>query len=120
MAITKRKLESFIKIIFEKKGENVLLLDLRKFSPITDYFIICTAQSQLHAQAICNELSMRLKKMNILSHHIEGYNNAQWIILDYWDVVIHIFLSEIRQFYGLERLWGDAPQRRYVDQPNDT
>jgi ribosome-associated protein len=115
MSISKRKLESIINIIFEKKGDDVLLLELKKLSPITDYFIMCTAQSQPHAQAIADELSLRLKKQNLRPHHIEGYNNAQWIVLDYWDFVVHIFLNEVRQFYGLERLWGDAPQRRYVD-----
>lgn len=115
MSIAKKNLETIAKIIFEKKGENVLLLDLRKLSPITDYFIICTAQSPLHAQAISNELAIRLKKHNITPHHIEGYNNAQWIVLDYFDFVIHIFLNEVRQFYGLERLWGDASQKNFVD-----
>lgn len=115
MAIRIKKLEEIINIIFEKKGDNVLLLDLRKRSPITDYFIICTSQSPLHAQAISIELEQRLKKQNIIPHHIEGYTNGQWIILDYWDFVIHIFLNEIRQFYGLERLWGDAPQKKFYD-----
>jgi len=119
MAITKKKLEEIVKIIFEKKGDNLLLMDLKRRSPITDYFIICTAQSPLHAQAISNEIESRLKKQNIRPHHIEGYTNGQWVILDYWDCLIHIFLSEVRQFYGLERLWGDAPQRRFVDQPTN-
>lgn len=119
MAITKKKIEQIIEIIFEKKGQDVLLLELKKRSPITDYFIICTAQSPPHAQAIANELSVKLKKGDMLTHHIEGYQNGQWIILDYWDFIIHIFLAEVRQYYGLERLWGDAPQRRYDDQPNN-
>lgn len=117
MAITKKRLESIIDIIFEKKGEDVLLLELKKRSQITDYFIICTAQSSSHTQAIAEEIEQRLKKQNIRPHHIEGYINGQWVVLDYWDFVIHIFLNEIRQFYGLERLWGDAPQRRFIDQP---
>jgi ribosome-associated protein len=119
MSITKKKLEEIIKIIFEKKGNNILLMDLKRRSPITDYFIICTAQSTVHAQAIANEIESRLKKENIRPHHIEGYINGQWVILDYWDYIIHIFLAEVRQFYGLERLWGDAPQRRFVDQPTN-
>ncbi len=114
MAINKRKLDKIINIILEKKAENVLLLDLRKISPITDFFIICTAQSPLHAQAICRDLDMKLKKINLSPHHIEGYQVGQWILLDYWDFIIHIFLADVREFYGLERLWGDAPQRRFV------
>ncbi|MBS4016042.1 MAG: ribosome silencing factor [Candidatus Latescibacteria bacterium] len=117
MAVSKKKIEKIIELIFEKKGDEVLLLELKKRSPITDYFIICTAQSPLHAQAICQELETRLKKENIRPHHVEGYQNGQWVILDYWDFIVHIFLAEVRQFYGLERLWGDAPQTRYHDQP---
>ncbi len=115
MAITPKKLQEIINIIFEKKGDDVLLLNIKKLSPITDYFIIVTAQSNLHAQAISDELAFRLKKQNILPHHIEGYPNGQWIVLDYFDFVVHIFLNEVRQFYGLERLWGDAPQKRFTD-----
>lgn len=119
MAITKKKIEAIVKVIFEKKGDDILVMDLKKRSPITDYFIICTAQSPMHAQAICRELEQKLKQDAIRPHHIEGYNNGQWVILDYWDFVIHIFLSEVRAYYGLERLWGDAPQRRYYDQSSD-
>ena len=119
MPLNKSKIKKIVDIIFEKKGSDVLLLDIRKHSPATDYFIICTAQSQPHTQAIADELLSKLKKQHLIPHHIEGYNNAQWILLDYFDFVIHIFLNETRQFYGLERLWGDVPQRRYIDQPAD-
>jgi ribosome-associated protein len=119
MAVTKKNLQTIVDIVFEKKGADVLLMDLRRRSPITDYFICLTAQSPPHAQAISNEIELRLKKQNVRPHHIEGFTNGQWIILDYFDFVVHIFLNEIRQFYGLERLWGDAPQRRFVDQPTD-
>ena len=119
MPLNKKKIQKIIDIIFKKKGSDVLLLDIHKHSPITDYFIICTSQSPPHTQAIADELLFRLKQDNLLPHHIEGYNNAQWILLDYFDFVIHIFLNEVRQFYGLERLWGDVPQRRYIDQPAD-
>ncbi len=100
-------------LIVDKKGENVLLLDLRKISPVADYFILATAQSPLHAQAISDELVEKLKKVNYRVHHVEGYNQAQWILLDYIVIVIHVFLREIRTFYGLERLWGDAPRKAF-------
>ena len=119
MLLNKSKIEKIVDIIFEKKGSDVLLLDIRKHSPVTDYFIICTASSQPHTQAIADDLLLKLKKQNLIPHHIEGYNNAQWILLDYFDFVIHIFLNETRQFYGLERLWGDVPQRRYIDTPTN-
>ncbi len=114
MALSPKKLEKVINIILDKKAENVLLLDLRKISPITDFFIICTAQSALHAQAICCDLDVKLKQLDLSPHHIEGYQVGQWILLDCWDFVVHIFLADVREFYGLERLWGDAPQRRFA------
>lgn len=119
MAITKKNIEKIISIVYDKKADNILLLDLKKRSPITDYFIICTAHSPLHAQAIADELKSRLKKTKDRPHHVEGYENGQWIIVDAWDFIVHIFLAEVRQYYGLERLWGDAPQRRYDGEPNN-
>ncbi len=109
-------IEHIIKILIDKKASNILLLDLRKLSPIADYFLIATANSIPHAQALCDDIELRIKQdLGILPHHIEGYNPAQWILIDYIDVVVHIFLKEIREFYGLERLWGDAPQKRYAE-----
>jgi ribosome-associated protein len=103
--------ERIAQVIVDKKGENILLLDLRRISPIADYFILATAQSPLHAQAISDEVVEKLKKDGYPIHHVEGYTQAQWILLDYLDIVVHIFLPEVRTFYGLERLWGDAPRR---------
>lgn len=108
-------------LIVDKKGENVLLLDLRRISPVTDYFLLATAQSPLHSQAISDELVEKLKKESYRVHHVEGYNQAQWILLDYLDIVVHIFLPEVRTFYGLERLWGDAPRKIFsVPNSNET
>lgn len=103
--------EKIAQVIIGKKGDNILLLDLRRISPIADYFILVTAQSPLHAQAISDEIIEKLNKDGYRIHHIEGYSQAQWILLDYLDIVVHIFLPEVRTFYGLERLWGDAPRR---------
>jgi ribosome-associated protein len=110
---TRHKVNLAIKSILEKKGSEVLLLDLRKLSPITNYFIICTATSSPHAQAICEEVYTKLKSNHILPHHIEGMSAGQWVILDYWDFIVHIFLPQTRSYYQLESLWGDAPQKKY-------
>ncbi len=98
-------------IVQEKLGEDVVVLDLRNRSPLVDYFVIATANSTIHAQAIAREVVDRLAQEGERVHHTEGVETAQWILLDYVDVIVHIFLSDIRLFYGLERLWGDAPQR---------
>lgn len=106
--------EKIMQLIGDKKGEDILLLDLRRISPVADYFILATAQSPLHAQAITDEVVEKLKKEGYRIHHIEGYNQAQWILLDYLDIVVHIFLPAVRAFFGLERLWGDAPKQVFT------
>ncbi|MEO0102288.1 MAG: ribosome silencing factor [candidate division WOR-3 bacterium] len=102
--------DKIISLLLEKKGEDILALNLKRLSPITDYFVITTANSSVHAQSLADTILEGLKKEGQLPHHIEGYTGAQWILLDYIDCVVHIFLKEIREFYGLERLWGDAPR----------
>jgi len=102
--------ETAARLIVEKLGEDVLILDLRRHSPLADYFVLATAGSTIHSQAIAEELQDRLKREGERPHHVEGSENGQWVLLDYFDVVVHIFLGETRQFYGLKRLWGDAPR----------
>ena len=101
--------------ILDKLGEDVVVLDLRGRSPLTDYFVIATATSSIHAQAIAEEVAHRLKLEGERMHHIEGMENGVWILLDYLNVVVHIFCGETRQFFGLERLWGDAPCQTFTD-----
>ena len=102
-------------LVQEKKGTNLLLLDLRKASPLSDYFLVCTAQSPLHAQAIAENLIFRMKQQGTPADHVEGLDLGQWILVDFFDVVVHVFLADVREFYGLERLWGDMPQKRFED-----
>jgi ribosome-associated protein len=100
-------------IIVDKLGDDVLVLDLRGHSPLADYFVLATAGSSIHSLAIAEELQVRLKQDGERPHHVEGTDSGLWVLLDYFDVVVHIFLGETRQFYGLERLWGDAPRRSF-------
>ena len=102
-------------IILGKLGDDVVVLDLRGRSPLADYFVIATATSTIHAQAIADELALELKHEGERMHHLEGADNGVWILLDYFDVVVHIFCGETRQFFGLERLWGDAPCQTFTD-----
>ena len=102
-------------IILEKLGDDVMVLDLRGRSPLADYFVIATANSTVHAQAIAEELALELKHQGERMHHLEGAENGVWILLDYFNVVVHIFCGETRQFFGLERLWGDAPSQTFAD-----
>ena len=102
-------LTSIIKGIFEKKGENILKIDLRKIeNRITDYFVICHGNSTTHVSAICDSVDDAARKAGMKPMHIEGLENSFWVLIDYGSVVVHIFLEEYRNFYNLETLWSDA------------
>ena len=103
-------LNSVIKGIFEKKGQNVLKIDLRKLeNRITDYFVICHAQSGTQVSAICDSVDDTVRKeAGEKPIHIEGLENCFWVLLDYGNVIVHVFLEEYRKFYSLESLWADA------------
>lgn len=96
--------------VSDKKAERVVVLDLRGRCDFTDYFVICHAASTRQAQAIAESVEEALRKHHGISpKHVEGRTAGEWILLDYIDLVVHVFLEERRTFYGLERLWGDAP-----------
>jgi ribosome-associated protein len=95
---------SLAKIIDAKKGLDIMIFDLRMISPITDYFVICSGLSDIHNRNIASALIEYEKPF-----HIEGFEAGNWVLLDFVDVIVHIFSAETREFYGLERLWGDAP-----------
>jgi ribosome-associated protein len=103
-------LSSVIKGIFEKKGQNVLKIDLRKLeNRITDYFIICQASSGTQVSAICDSVDDTVRKeAGEKPLHLEGLDNCFWVLLDYGNVIVHVFLDEYRTFYNLESLWADA------------
>ena len=105
----------------EKKGEDILVLDLRKFSIGCDYFVIMTGTSEPHVRALSEWVEEELaRRLNARPWHREGTQNARWILLDYVDCVVHVFHAETRQFYLLERLWGDAPKQPFGGQPRET
>lgn len=103
-------LGNIIKGIFEKNGQNVLKIDLRKLeNRITDYFVICHAASGTQVSAICDSVEDTVRKeTGEKPLHVEGLDNSFWVLLDYGNVIVHIFLEEYRNFYSLESLWADA------------
>lgn len=113
-------LESVVKGIFEKKGQDVLKIDLRKLeNRITDYFIICHGSSVNQIDSLCDSVEDTVRKeTGEKPWHIEGLDNCFWVLLDYGNVVVHIFLEEYRQFYSLESLWADAPMEAMKDNVN--
>lgn len=103
-------------LIFNKKGYDVKLLDLRNLTSFTDYFVICSADSDTQVKAIADEVDKELRDDGIKYWHKEGYRALNWVLIDYVDVVVHIFKKDSRDFYKLERLWGDAPSEEVQDE----
>jgi ribosome-associated protein len=100
-----------------RKATDVIVLDLRKTAAFTDYFLICTGANARQVHAIADAVEEALKAKKIRPTHVEGYQRAEWILLDYFDFVVHVFSTNARQFYGLERLWGDASRIEIADTP---
>ncbi|GIV45460.1 MAG: hypothetical protein KatS3mg036_0278 [Ignavibacterium sp.] len=94
--------------IIEKKGENILVLDLRKITSVTDFFVICSGTVEQHIKAIKDNIIEKLEEKGIKYWHIEGERANTWVLIDYVDVVVHIFHPLARDYYKLEKLWADA------------
>jgi len=98
------------KAAIEKKAEHLKVLDLREISGFTDYFVICSGTSDRQVQAIADSISKDLQTEGAELLSMEGYNEGRWVLMDFGDVVVHIFLDALREYYDLEALWADAPQ----------
>jgi ribosome-associated protein len=104
--------ELIIKLLEDKKGEEILPIDLRKKVDFADYFLLCSAHSTKHAQGLADYVTLELEKIGIIPLSVEGMEQGNWIVLDYGSIVVHIFYEPIRRLYNLEELWLDLPQRR--------
>ena len=98
------------KAISSKKGLNIKLIEIGDISSLADYMVIATGTSSTHVKAIADEVEYQLDEAGISVSHIEGYRSNSWILLDYVDVIVHIFSDEAREFYDLERLWHDGKE----------
>lgn len=94
--------------LLDKKAEEVVLLDMREISSFCDYFLICTGTSEPHLKAIASNVEMRMKELGQLPRGREGVYSSHWVVVDYGDVIVHVFRADVRHHYALERLWGDA------------
>ncbi|MCA0389728.1 MAG: ribosome silencing factor [Bacteroidetes bacterium] len=101
--------------IFEKKGVDVKILDLRNITTIADYFVICSGESDMQVKAIADNVDKNLSDEGIKVWKKEGFKALSWVLIDLSDIVVHVFRNESRQFYNLERLWGDAPVQELKD-----
>ena len=93
----------------DRKGQDVTVLDLRGLSSATDFFLVVTGTSDIHVRSIAEHIMEELKREDVRPDHVEGVRGGRWVLIDYIDFVVHVFHPAARDFYQLERLWGDAP-----------
>jgi len=98
-----------IEAALERNARSPTLLDLRGLSDVTDFFLIATGDSDTHARAISENILTRTREAGIRPVGVEGLGNGQWVLMDFVGLIVHVFLGPVREFYRLERLWGDAP-----------
>jgi len=103
-----KQIERAIAAAEDKKAMDLVVLDLRKAAGFTDFFLICTGTNSRQIRAIADGIVDALASEGAKPAHVEGYDRSEWILLDYFDFIVHIFATETRLFYGLERLWGNA------------
>jgi len=106
--ISNKTIKHITDLMLDKKALDVTIVDISKITALTDYFIICTSDSDPQTRAIYNHVKDELSKKNIKAWKTEGYEHLNWVIMDYVDFVIHIFNKETRAYYNFERLWADA------------
>ncbi|HEX29439.1 TPA: ribosome silencing factor [Candidatus Poribacteria bacterium] len=105
------------KAALDKLAYDVIIVDLRDHNTFTDFFVICSANSEIHLESICRGIEDELEKYGVRLYHREGPPKTSWIVLDYIDVVVHVFLEEAREFYQIERLWADSPMIELGGEP---
>ncbi len=113
---SQRFVNKVAKLALSKKAESVLSLDLRGLTTTCDFFVICEGTSDVHVRAIADTVVDGMKDVGEKAWHVEGYDARKWILIDYVNVVVHVFDNETRDYYQLERLWGDAGVDNYEDE----
>ena len=106
-------LKEIINLAFEKKAKNLVSLDLRGYSSLTDYFIICHGSSEPQIKAIVDNIR---KGTSSKPRHLEGYENKKWVLLDYFDIIVHVFDKKEREYYSVENIWADVPRQEFNDE----
>jgi ribosome-associated protein len=106
-----------VRAALDKKAANVVVLDLRNTPAFTDFFVLCSGQNQRQIKAIADSVEEALRGAKIRPAHVEGYDRAEWILMDFFTFIVHVFTPHTREFYALERLWGDAERIEISDEP---
>jgi ribosome-associated protein len=100
-----------------KQAAKVVVLDLRKTPAFTDFFVLCSGQNQRQVKAIADAIEDALRAAKVRPAHIEGYDRAEWVLMDFFTFIVHVFTPQTREFYSLERLWGEAERIEISDEP---
>lgn len=103
------------RLALTKKGFDVRVLNLKGLSSVCDYFVIVSGEADVHVKAIADTISEGIREMGEKPYHVEGMDEGNWVLIDYVDVVVHVFREPIRQFYALEKLWGDAAMEELAE-----
>lgn len=106
-----------VRAALDKKATDVVVLDLRKTPAFTDFFVLCSGQNPRQVKAIADAVEEALRAMRIRPAHIEGYDRGEWVLMDFFTFIVHILVPQTREFYSLERLWGDAERIEISDEP---
>jgi len=105
-----------VRAALDKKAADVVVLDLRGTPAFTDFFVLCSGQSQRQVKAIADGVEDALRTAKVRPSHVEGYERAEWVLMDYFTFIVHVFTPQTRAFYSLERLWGDAERIEVSDE----
>ena len=108
-ANARRTAQHAARAALDKRAADLSILDVRTVSSVTDYFLVCSGKSTTHVRTITDAIRQELKADGVRPMHAEGRPESGWVLLDYGDVLVHVFLEDTRAYYALERLWGDAP-----------
>ena len=106
-----------VRAALDKKAQDVVVLDLRNTPAFTDFFILCSGLNPRQVKAIADAVDETLRELKLRAAHTEGYDRSEWILMDYFNFIVHVFTPQTRAFYGLERLWGDAEKIEVNDEP---
>ena len=110
-------LKQILDLAFEKKAVELVAMDVRGLSSFTDFFIICSGDSEPQVKAITDNIRRGTPQK---PHHLEGYENLNWVLLDYFDIVVHVFGKDDRDYYNIEKLWADAPMTEFSHEAPET
>ena len=113
------EVDKTVRAAFDKKASDVVVLDLRNTPAFTDFFVLCSGQNQRQVKAIADAVEEALRAAKVRPAHVEGYDRGEWILMDFFSFIVHVFNPQTRAFYSLERLWGDA-ERIDVNDPSAT